>query len=106
MARFLSVLPTLAVLMASASAEVTSVHVQPVVSLFLDPIEGVTFAASVISAEPTATLYHVECATTATTKLRANLCTYVKGLTVYQGPSTCSAEFTAVYNPSSTLYVH
>ena len=92
----------LAALLQLAGAFTTAENGDPVVTVLLESIIGVTFAASVVTVEPTATLYHIECATTATTPIPSNLCSELRGLTVYEGPVTYSAEFTAVQN-SSTL---
>lgn len=76
-----------------------------VVSLFLDPIEGVGLFGSVVTVNPEATSYSVQCHTTATTPIPPNICSHVKGVTVLQGPATLSAVYTIADKPSATVLV-
>ncbi|KIM92889.1 hypothetical protein OIDMADRAFT_184977 [Oidiodendron maius Zn] len=94
--RALRALCLLPVLFYSAAAQNSTVNADPVVTLLLEPIVGVTYAGSVITAKPTATLYSVDCVTTATTSIPSNLCSVIHDITVLQGPSTFSAEFTII----------
>jgi len=76
-----------------------------VVSLYLDPIEGVGLFGSVVTVKPEATSYSVQCHTTATTPIPPNICSNVRGVTVLQGPATLSAVYTIVDKASTTVLV-
>lgn len=94
-------LATLSVMLATAAAAAD----KPVVTVFLYPVEGVQFNAAVVSANPSANLYTIDCTTTATTSMPPNLCSDERGLTILQGPKTVSAAMTLATN-ATTTYVY
>jgi hypothetical protein len=68
----------------------------PIVSLLLIPIAEAGFDASVITAQPSATLFAVDCTTVATSPIPTNACSNIHNITVLQGPATFTAEFSII----------
>ena len=84
----------LVAMLATRTAAQASTPTLPVVTLLLDPIEGAAFEASVITVQPEGTLYSIECRTTATVPEPTNQCSWIQGMSILQGSSAYTADWT------------